>query len=170
MEQSEAIGLISAGIPGTGVQHWADLGCGVGTFTTALATLLPWHSYIHAVDKDKQHLPAMLNEVSIGFSQLDFTKSTFILSGLDGILMANSFHYVRDKAGLLLRLGDYFRSEQRFVIVEYENRWPGPWVPYPIPFLKLVSLGSGMGYRVNKTAESPSRFGGLMYSAVMVKA
>jgi SAM-dependent methyltransferase len=167
MEQREAIRLIDKGIPGKGVQHWADLGCGEGTFTRALAALLPWGSYIHAVDKERQFLPALINEVSIGFNQLDFVKEDLTLDGLGGILMANSLHYVRDKAGLLKRLEPCFRKDFRFVVVEYESRWPSPWVPYPVSYAALAKLGDQLGYQVSKLTEAPSRFGGMMYSAVL---
>jgi ubiquinone/menaquinone biosynthesis C-methylase UbiE len=51
MTQRDAIALIDHPIlraaPPT---HWADLGCGSGTFTLALATLLPPGSTIEAID------------------------------------------------------------------------------------------------------------------------
>jgi trans-aconitate methyltransferase len=167
MEQTNATALIKGGISGTNAQHWADLGCGDGTFTTALAGILPWNSYIHAVDKDPQHLPPRINEVSIGFKRLNFISDEIEYNDLDGILMANSLHYVRDKAQLLKRLRSSFRAERRFMIVEYESRWPSPWVPYPISYSKLVELAEG--YEVSKLAELPSRFGGMIYSALLVK-
>ena len=170
MEQREAMGMIKMGIPETGVQHWADLGCGGGAFTRALAGLLPFNSYIHAVDKDRQMIPNRFNEVSIGFNQLNFITDALALNGLDGILMANSLHYVADKAALLQKLEHCFRANRRFVVVEYEGRWPNPWVPYPIPYAKLAELGKRLGYQTDKIAELPSRFGGVMYSAVMVKS
>jgi precorrin-6B methylase 2 len=40
-------------IAGARAQRWCDLGCGAGTFTLALATLLPPGSVIHAIDKDE---------------------------------------------------------------------------------------------------------------------
>ena len=166
MEQKEAIALIKRGISGKSAQHWADLGCGGGTFTTALAGVLPWDSYIHAADKDPQHLPARINEVSIGFNRLNFNSDSLAFSDLDGILMANSLHFVRDKAQLFKRLENCFKAERRYIIVEYEGRWPSPWVPYPVPYLKLVDLAKG--YEVSKLAELPSRFGGMMYSALLV--
>ena len=169
MEQQEAAGLIKMGIPEIGVQHWADLGCGGGTFTRALAGLLPWRSYIHAVDKDIQQLPPRVNEVSIGFNRANFITDRLALNGLDGILMANSLHYVRDKVELLQRLEGCFRSDKRFIIVEYESRRPNPWVPYPIPYLQLADLAARLGYHSEKLNEVASRFGGSMYSALLVK-
>jgi len=41
MQQENAISLIRDGVTGTIDQYWADLGCGSGTFTMALKSLLP---------------------------------------------------------------------------------------------------------------------------------
>jgi trans-aconitate methyltransferase len=165
MEQKDAMKLIKRGGSGKSAQHWADLGCGGGTFTTALAGVLPWNSYIHAVDKDQQHLPARINEVSIGFDRLNFASDALGWNDMDGILMSNSLHYVRDKPKLFKRLEDCFRAERRFIVVEYERRWPSPWVPYPLPYLKLTDLAKG--YQVTKLAEFASKFGGMIYSALL---
>ena len=40
-------------ISGARAQTWCDLGCGTGTFTLALATLLPPGSVIYAIDEDE---------------------------------------------------------------------------------------------------------------------
>ena len=40
-------------------QSWCDLGCGSGTFTTALAHLLAAASTIHAVDLDRRALESV---------------------------------------------------------------------------------------------------------------
>jgi precorrin-6B methylase 2 len=54
---SEATELIRINeISGTRAQTWCDLGCGTGTFTLALATLLPPSSVIYAIDKDEKSL------------------------------------------------------------------------------------------------------------------
>src|SRR5690348_818784 len=79
-------------------QHWADLGCGSGLFTQALAGLLPAGSRVHGIDTNPS-LPqqTMPNGTSIIPLAADFIKDQLPLSALDGILMANSFHYVKDK-------------------------------------------------------------------------
>jgi hypothetical protein len=69
MTNEEAVGLITGGISKTGKpQKWADLGCGDGTFTEALASILPHGSQILAVDKEVQHLKKVMgNNVSVDF-------------------------------------------------------------------------------------------------------
>jgi hypothetical protein len=48
---------------------------------------------------------------------------------LDGILMANLLHFVRDQTGLLRRVAAHLCPTGRFLIVEYEQPTPIPWVP-----------------------------------------
>ena len=76
MTNSEAVELITNGIEKTNKpQRWVDLGCGSGTFTKALANILPTGSHIFAVDKNRQSLEkTMGNDVSIHFLKADFEK------------------------------------------------------------------------------------------------
>lgn len=161
MQQSDAINLIQKAITSDQPQRWADLGCGSGTFATALNNILPTGSHITAIDKQTQNVP-------VDFLKADFAKDDLPLSNLDGILMANSIHYVRDKQKLIKKLETYLSTNPTFLIVEYDTTRFSPWVPYPINYQKLQKLFTELGYTsVNKLAERPSRFGGRMYSAVI---
>src|SRR4051812_24720926 len=99
MRLADAITLIQAAdISKTNPAIWADLGCGSGTFTYALAHLLAPHSKILGIDKSLQQLqPTTSNNVEVVFRQADFMSDALIFPPLDGILMANALHYVRDK-------------------------------------------------------------------------
>jgi ubiquinone/menaquinone biosynthesis C-methylase UbiE len=161
MTNEEAVELIRNGVLKTDTpQRWADLGCGRGTFTEALATLLPYGSQIVAVDKSRQHLNnTMGNHVSFEFLQADFEHTDLGLSQLDGILLANSLHYVKDKKSLIHRLENYLSPAKRFLIVEYDTLDANPWVPYPIDFVHLEELFMGLNYQaVVKLAERKSSF------------
>ena len=169
MQQSEAIALIEKGIANEHPQHWADLGCGNGTFTSALASLLPQGSYITAIDKTRQHFPAFSDNVKIDFKKLDFVNEPIGVSSLDGLLMANSLHFVADKPKLIKQLEKAFKSNPKFLIVEYDTIKANPWVPYPISFQRLDDMFSRLEYQTLKLAETSSRFGGTMYSALAFK-
>ena len=161
MQQSDAITLIQNAITGDQPQQWADLGCGSGTFTMALKNILPIGSHITAVDKQTQSLP-------VDFLQADFAKDDLPLSNLDGILMANSIHFTRDKTKLIKKLEPLFATNPTFLIVEYDTARLSPWVPYPINYQNLRKLFTGLGYSsIHHLAELPSRFGGRMYSALI---
>jgi ubiquinone/menaquinone biosynthesis C-methylase UbiE len=161
MTNKEAVGLINGGVLGGKPQKWADLGCGSGTFTEALAAILPSGSSIVAVDKSLQHLEkTMGNHVSVDFIQADFERTDLSLSGLDGILLANSLHYVKDKNALIQRLEKYLAADKRFLIVEYDTLSANQWVPYPIDFVRLEDLFTALNYHsVVKLSEGRSLYG-----------
>ena len=79
--------------------HWADLGCGSGLFTFALAHLLKPGSSVQGVDiiLPRFNFDLQPEGVEIGSMQLDFVADELPFQNLDGILMANSLYYVEDK-------------------------------------------------------------------------
>jgi SAM-dependent methyltransferase len=140
---------LSAGGP----QVWADLGCADGTFTLALASLLPAGSTVHAIDKDARALsriPARQGDVAINAQPGDFTVFPLPFSDLDGILMANSLHYVREQAPFLRGVDAHLRQRQ-MLIVEYDITRANPWVPYPVSRAAAVELFRSVGYGVATT-------------------
>jgi trans-aconitate methyltransferase len=166
MKKADAVALIHHGIDAREPQHWADLGCGSGTFTDALTELLHAGSLIDAVDrKDQLILPP------VNFIKANFETQVLPLHNLDGILMANSLHFVKDKQALIHKLETYFSASPAFLIVEYDTERTNPWVPYPISFQKLTTLFTGLGYTsILKLAERPSVYNSAgMYSALIKK-
>jgi ubiquinone/menaquinone biosynthesis C-methylase UbiE len=170
MTNQEAIELIGGGANGEHAQYWLDLGCGTGTFTEALATMLPAHSKIIGVDKNNQQLPPQMgNQVSIKFIETDFETEALEVAGLDGILMANSLHFIRDKESLIRRLENHFSKGRRFLIVEYDTTASNPWVPYPIDFKGLKSIFGRVGnYSISKLGERRSLYGSAMLYGALV--
>lgn len=171
MTESEAIKLIEGiNLDSDDGQNWADLGCGSGLFSYALANLLPPESKITAIDK-VNHSPfkTVDNEVKIEFIQANFIKDDLPISDLNGILMANSIHYVKAKKNFLKELKSYLSVNGRLVIIEYDTLKSNPWVPYPIPLSDLKKLCSNLGFNgLRKLGERPSRYGNKnMYAAEM---
>ncbi|WCT14240.1 class I SAM-dependent methyltransferase [Mucilaginibacter jinjuensis] len=167
MTHEEAVSFIKNAVKGNQLQYWADLGCGNGTFTRALAELLPEGSPITAVDRERQRLDID----RVNFVRADFVKDNLQLEELDGILIANALHYVADKAALITRLEPQFSAQPCFIIIEYDTDRRNPWVPYPIPFDKLKLLFALLGYqRVSRVSERRSAYGsGNMYCALIQK-
>lgn len=139
---------------------WADLGSGDGLFTRALATLLGRGSTIHAVDRSRQKIEPSFNDNTIVFHHLDFSTDTLPFAGLDGILMANSMHFVKDKGTLLTRLRNTLRPRGQLVVIEYELNEGNEWVPYPIPYATLALQLSESGFsEISRVGERPSVYG-----------
>ncbi len=177
MDDADATALIAAAMPaGMGPATWADLGAGEGTFTRALWKLLGRGSRIYAVDKNSRGL-AVVKRWAAGAGAdvvtvtADFA-ATAALPGLadgnlDGILLANSLHFVADGDGVLRRLVDLIRPGGRVVLVEYERRAPSRWVPYPVSPERFAGLAEGAGLSVPAVvAKRASVFGGRLYTAV----
>ncbi|HEX5154043.1 MAG TPA: methyltransferase domain-containing protein [Parafilimonas sp.] len=151
---------------------WADLGCGDGLFTNALSQLLVKDSLIYAVDKDRRSLSKISVKEGILLKQLelDFIEDKLPFENLSGILMANSFHYVKNKESFIQKCIDCLSDDGYFLFVEYDRDVSNPWVPYPVSFVSLRNLFSAFNYTVKKLRQLPSRYSGLMYSAVVGKS
>lgn len=148
-------------------KSWLDLGCGNGTFTYALAELLPSGSTIYAVDIYKQSLKKNHGQAQILFIQQDFEKERLNIPPVEGIILANALHFVKEKPAFIRKLKEYFTPTPiQWILVEYEDRLPNQWVPYPVSFSDIENLFIQEGYPVvRKLAVRESLYGGQMYSA-----
>jgi SAM-dependent methyltransferase len=153
---------------------WADLGCGNGLFTKALATLLVDGSTIFAIDKtDTFHAEngVSKSKTNVIFRKLDIEKEELNLPALDGILMANVLHYVNDKGPFLEKLKRILKPEGTFLLVEYDTDIPVPhWVPFPISFNAAIQLFRQAGYKkIEKSGSQASLYRhSNLYSAIIL--
>jgi len=144
--------------------RWADLGAGEGAFTLALADLLGPGAHITAVDKDARALGVIGHGVETRVA--DFT-SPLDLHDLDGVVMANSLHFVRNKAPVLESVRAMLRPGGRLIVVEYSTDGGNPWVPYPFTYATWVRMAEAAGLQGTEQLNSvPSRYFGSMYSAL----
>lgn len=151
---------------------WADLGCGSGTFTLALASILESGSSIYAVDSNisiLSSIPATYNNTSIKKFTIDFIVDDLPFNNLDGALMANSLHYVKEKEAFLMKLKSYLNPDACFLIIEYDSDTSNRWVPYPLDFQSLKKLFTKLGYAtISKLNTRASIYGNrLMYAALI---
>lgn len=173
MERGDAIALFDgADLSTPAPSAWADFGCGDGTFTMALASLLAPGSVIHAIDRDASaiaRVPAALDAVRIERHVADFTRSWPFSAVLDGILMANSLHYVRDQRAFLRSCLSAMAPAGRFLIVEYDTFSSSPWVPFPVSRAAFADLFSDIG-AVTWLGTRRSTYGrARLYSAVVTR-
>jgi ubiquinone/menaquinone biosynthesis C-methylase UbiE len=172
VNQAELVGLLRDGVDAKG-GRWADLGAGEGAFTLALAELLGPGAHITAVDREAGSLRELADAMGKRFpaTQLDVVKADFTrplaLSGLDGIVMANSLHFIRDKRPVLARVKSMIRPGGRLIVVEYGSDRGNPWVPHPFSFGKWVQTATEAGFeRTRQIGTVPSRYLGSIYSAI----
>ncbi len=172
MNSSDAFNLIDNDlIPRKkAITDWADLGCGTGLFTQALSRMLQPGSRIYGIDQQRslkqQTTP---NGIGIIPLQLDFVNDDWGLRDLDGIVMANSLHYVKDQPAFLRQLDSALLPAATLLLVEYDISRPIPtWVPYPVPFAALSTLLKKTGwFHIQKLGQRPSAYGrGNMYAAL----
>ena len=163
MNHADHVALIEGGVGERG-GRWADLGAGEGAFTLALAEVLGPGGHIVAVDKDRHALRALEGRVETRVA--DFTRP-LNLTELDGVVMANSLHYVRDKQPVLESIRKMLRPKGRLIIVEYGTDRGNMWVPHPFTYERWETIAAGAGFRNTRLLSTvPSRWLGTMYSAV----
>jgi ubiquinone/menaquinone biosynthesis C-methylase UbiE len=154
---------------------WADIGAGTGAFTLALADLLGTGGQIVAVDRDPRALAENAEAVAATFPQVavrtlhaDFTQ-VLALPSLDGVVMANSLHFVAPdrQVGVVAGLAAHLRAGGAFVVVEYDAERGNPWVPHPFRYDTWVAMAAAAGLSEPASLRRvPSRFLGGIYSAV----
>ncbi len=172
MNHQDHVHLLRKGIAERG-GVWADLGSGGGAFTLALAELVGPEATIYSLDKDRSALReqegamrAMFPGVKVHYLVADFTQP-LTLPPLDGVVMANSLHFVRQKDAVLQRVRGHLRPEGRLLLVEYNSDQGSPWVPYPFSYQSWQELARKNGWQSTTLLERrPSRFMGEIYSAL----
>lgn len=173
MDHRDHLDLLRRGVP-PGPAVWADLGSGTGAFTLALAELLGPGAPIISVDKDPgaldvqranmlRHLP----EAQVTYVAADFNER-LDLPPLDGLLMANSLHFVKAKEPFLELISGYVKPRGRLIVVEYDTDRGNAPVPFPISYESLSRLARSCGFAgIELLGARPSRFLGRIYSAVL---
>ena len=151
MNHADHVALIRDGAAGAG-PRWLELGAGDGTFTLALAEVLGAPASIVAMDRDRDALgrlagrlasqaPAAAVETHAG----DFTAG-LPTGPFDGVLAANSLHFVRDTRPVLAAVRSVLAPGGRLVLVEYDAERGNQWVPYPISFARWKVLAPAAGF------------------------
>ena len=172
MQHADHVALLRRGIPAPG-GLWADFGSGTGAFTLALAELIGPEGRIYSVDRDGAALRALEKRLRARFPAValspivaDFTRP-LELPPLDGLVMANSLHFHRDKEPVLRLVQSYLRPGGRLILVEYGTDRGNHWVPYPLSYQTWQDLACRVGLAGTQLLTTrPSRFLGQIYSAL----
>jgi len=174
MNHDDHVYLLRGGVAGAD-KRWADFGSGSGAFTLALADLLGAGGEIYSVDtnhgalrEQERAMRERFPTTTVHYLAADFTRP-LDLPPLDGIVMANSLHFQRDKAPVLQLLRRYLRPGGRFVLVEYNADAGNLWVPHPLSYPTWEALAQQQGFATTRLlATIPSRFLGEIYSALSI--
>jgi ubiquinone/menaquinone biosynthesis C-methylase UbiE len=177
MDHDDHVSLLRpADLPKGGT--WADFGAGTGAFTLALSELVGLGTEIYAIDRDRGALSKLeqAHRTRFGTSQNihairgDF-NGALSLPPMDGILMANSLHFYREKEKVLRHIRSFLKWSGRLVLVEYNVDAGNPWVPFPLSFDTFYSIAPRAGFtEPNLLAKIPSRFLKEFYSAIAYRS
>ena len=171
MNHADHVALIRAGVEGAGLR-WLELGAGEGAFTLALAELLGPHGEIVALDRDAGALRRLAAQLEQGFPPTGVRTTTgnfrdHLPAGpFDGVLAANSLHFLRDPVEVMTRARAVLRTGGRLLVVEYDADRGNAWVPHPFSAARFADLAEQAGFtRTREIGRVPSRFLGAMYAA-----
>ncbi len=160
-----------------GRPRWLEIGAGEGAFTLALAELLGPGALIVALDRDRavlgrlaeafrRSLPDRYLETVVG----DF-RNPLPAGPFDGVLAANSLHFVPDPVPILRRARAALRASGRLIVVEYDADSGNPWVPHPFSSARFPDLALAAGFREPRViGRVPSRFLNAIYAAAATVA
>jgi ubiquinone/menaquinone biosynthesis C-methylase UbiE len=175
MEHADHVNLLCRGIPQPG-GVWADFGSGSGAFTLALAELIQPTGTIFSIDRDgyalqsqEKHMRARFPEVHVNYQKANYAHP-LELPPLDGIIAANTLHFLQDKEPVLNLFFAYLKPAGRMVLVEYNIDNGNYAVPYPLPYPAWERLARRSGFAVTQLlATRPSSFLREIYSALSMK-
>jgi ubiquinone/menaquinone biosynthesis C-methylase UbiE len=172
MQHQDHVALIRGGVEGAG-PRWLELGAGDGEFTLALADVLGDTGDVLALDLDRRALTDLATRVRASFPETrvetmpaDFTRG-LPAGPFDGVLAANSLHFVARLDPVLAAIRGVLRPGGRLVLVEYDAEHGNRWVPHPISFGAWSDIAARTGFGEPRRIHAvPSRFLGSIYGAV----
>ena len=172
MKHADHVALIEGGVRGAG-GRWLELGAGNGEFTLARADVQGAGVKIVAVDLDTWALADLAGRVEQRFPDAAVETITGdFRHGLpdgpfDGVLAANSLHFVARVEPVLEAIRAVLAPEGRLVLVEYDADRGNPYVPHPISFARWMDLAPEAGFTAPRLLHRvPSRFLGAIYGCV----
>ena len=176
MTHRDHVQLIEKGIrPSTSLrkkQVWADFGSGEGAFTLALRDVTGPEVEIYSLDlnpvslkEQKRQFDIVFPNTNIHFLTADFTRSLDVPL-LDGILAANSIHFVENKLSVFTAIRKRLKKSGKLIVVEYNVDSGNTWVPYPFSYDTFQQIMMQTGFRNTQLlATIPSKFLNEIYAA-----
>jgi hypothetical protein len=88
----------------------------------------------------------------------DFNHDSYASEPVDGVLFGFSLHYHPNPSLAIKNAFNHLKSRGKLIIFEYQRKTPVPWVPYPLPLNKLLSLLDSIGFFNINVVFSTNRF------------
>lgn len=171
MNHADHVRLIRDGVTGAGT-HWLELGAGEGAFTLALADVIGPGAGIMVLDRDSRSLIRLADDLPRRFAGRTMTtvvgdfRDPLPTGPFDGVLAANSLHFVPDPTAVLTRVAAVLAPGGRLVVVEYDADRGNPWVPHPFSMTRFATMATAAGFvDPREIGRVPSRFLGAIYAA-----
>jgi len=175
VNHGDHVRLIRDGVLGLTGGEWADLGSGTGAFTLALADLLGPGGSIVSVDRDGDALASQARLLTARFPSASVRclradlMDELTIGPMDGIVMANALHFIRERELFLTRLTSWIRPGGRFILVEYDSDRGNPWVPHALSWDTWHATAERAGFGETRLiGRVPSRFLGSIYASLSV--
>lgn len=136
----------------------ADIGCGAGFFTIALAKYL-FDGRVYAVDADQEMLDALGGKLrDVRLNNVKLVRSAKESLGLqedslDGVLLAFVLHGVPDKKAVVSQVLSSLRRGGWMAVLEWHKQQPeespvgGPPVEQRLPLQEVEELARSGGFR-----------------------
>ena len=140
-----------------------------------MAELIGPNGIIYSIDQDigalrqqERRMKTRFPSQIVHFTHQDFSKP-LNLPPLDGVVMANALHFIRDKNSVLQLILNYLRPGSRLILVEYNVDRGNLWVPHPLSFPAWLKLAERNGFTETRLlASRPSHFLKEIYSALSI--
>ena len=125
---------------------------------------------IYAVDNDAKALSTLRDLQQVDRIVADITGTFDLPVLVDGMLLANVLHFVKDQTSVLARLVQHVKPDGRVVFIEYDRRDKNRWVPYPISAKDLPALTTAAGLSTpTVVGRKASEYSGDLYVAVSTR-
>ena len=135
-----------------------DAGCGDGTYTFPLATMV---KRVIAIDKNPSNISYVNSRKILNVEAYvkDFLKEELYHKQVEGLLYAFSLHYTNNPLYAIKNgIQSLKETGSELIIFEYTRSIPVPWVPHPIPLNKMNHILNNLTFKFKQLIFKDNRY------------